>query len=133
MELSAGSFSVDEYTVHIYTDDDAVSQLLVEARLRGRPLVSTYSYRLDPSRDGTGLSHLHIYARRKEIFAINRDGTAHDDSHGVRIPNKVADALRTAFPDWTFPRDNIIESLFPTALHTILVESAVAGRAEGQS
>lgn len=73
-----------------------------------------YSYRLDrcnytqynPNKD-----HLHFYKKGSELFALNRDGTGHDGSHGVRIPNVVVDYISTEFPDFTLPKGNIIESI----------------------
>ena len=54
--------------------------------------------------------HLHVYQKGNELFAINKDGTAHDNSHKVRIPNKIADLIRANYPDFNLPTDNIIES-----------------------
>jgi hypothetical protein len=63
--------------VHIYAERTSPeARLLGEAKQRGTLLGGKYS---------------------------NKDGTAHDRSHQVQIPNKVADAIRAKFPDFVIP------------------------------
>ena len=69
-----------------------------------------YSALLHKAHVPGGQDHIHVFARQNQLFAINRDGTAHDRSHGVRIPNRVADAIRAEFPNFNLPLDNLIES-----------------------
>lgn len=57
-----------------------------------------------------GQPHIHVYNGPNEIFALNKDGTAHDRSHGVEIPNKVYKALQTRLPYWNLPPNRLIES-----------------------
>jgi hypothetical protein len=107
-------FKLDKWTVDIWFDDadhnqQPIKQMLNEANHRGIPLVGTYSYQKHNSHGAAGQYHLHLYNRNNQIFAINKDGTAHDASHKAEIPNVVADALRQKFPDWTIPDNNIIE------------------------
>ncbi len=59
----------------------------------------------DPNKD-----HLHIYRKNNEILALNRDGTAHDKSHGAIIPQYVADRIRAEYPDFIIPKNNVLES-----------------------
>lgn len=59
----------------------------------------------DPNKD-----HLHVYLKGNELFAINRDGSAHDKSHGKRIPNHIANKIRSKYPDFVLPSNNTIES-----------------------
>lgn len=88
-------------------------QLLLEAKHRGQPLGGQYSARLDKAHSSTGQDHLHIYAKNNQLFAINKDGTAHDRSHGAQIPNRVAAAIRAEFPDFRLPTSGIIEAALP--------------------
>lgn len=105
------SVQVEEYTVHIYFEDTGNGGFITEAQHRGVPLAGPYSViKHKPHIDG-GQYHLHLYHKQNQLFAINKDGTAHDKSHGYQIPNKVADALRKQFPDFVLPRHNIIESV----------------------
>lgn len=98
-------------TVHFYfSESESLTQLLFEARHRGKPLGGPYSASFHKAHIPAGLDHLHVYVKQNELFAINRDGTAHDRSHGVEIPNRVADAIRDKYPDFTLPANNFIES-----------------------
>jgi hypothetical protein len=101
---------VDEYRVYYYDDGERLRVRLDEARHRGRPLSGPYTYRKDGPHSPVGQYHLHLYRRSSQVFAINFDGTAHDQSHGVQIPNKVADRLREMFPDLQLPPNNLIEA-----------------------
>lgn len=56
-------------------------------------------------------THLHVYKRGKQIFAINRDGTAHDGYHGVLIPGAIYNTLTREFPDFQFPPNRLIENM----------------------
>jgi len=109
-QLSECLFTVDEYTVHIVFRTTAEPTFLEEARHRGVPIGGVYSADLHKARIPSGQDHLHIYARQNHLFAINKDGTAHDRSHGAHIPNRVADAIKQNFPDFVLPKDNLIES-----------------------
>lgn len=55
--------------------------------------------------------HLHVYKKNNQLFAINRDGSAHDDSHKYQIPNKIANRIRKDYADFNLPDDNFIESI----------------------
>lgn len=114
-------FEVEEYVVHFYTAEERIITMITEARHRGQPLAGKYSVQKHPPHTQPGQHHLHLYAKNNHLFAINKDGTAHDQSHGVRIPNKVADELKKQFPDFSIPLDNMIESA-DMKLAAILVE-----------
>jgi hypothetical protein len=94
---------------------------LTEARYRGIPLGGQYSAQLHKSHGAAGQKHIHVYAKNNELFALNKDGSAHDASHQIRIPNKVAKAIQSTFPAITLPPGNFIESAPP--LISIAVES----------
>lgn len=86
-------------------------RVLRKAMHRGRPLGGKYSAQRHQAHTAEGKTHLHVYARNNQLFAINVDGSAHDTSHGIRIPNKVADAIRRKFPEFRVPADNLIKSI----------------------
>jgi len=83
---------------------------LLEAHYRSKPIGGTYSADFHTAHINPGLDHLHIYCKNTMHFAMNIDGTAHDRSHGTRIPNKVADGIRRYFPQFKLPPDNFIEA-----------------------
>lgn len=109
---------VEDFIVHIYATDQEIKKILDEGKQRGTSLDGPYSATEHPPRTKPGQHHLHVYARGNQLFAINKDGTAHDRSHGVRIPNKVAKALRAKFPDYKIPQNDMIESA-PRAIEII--------------
>lgn len=102
------SFDIDGYSVHIFHSSDEVGALQ-EARHQGTPLGGRYSAQLHQAHAPGGQRHLHIYARRNQLFALNVDGTAHDDSHGAKIPSRVAQGIAQRFPEFEMPKDRLIE------------------------
>jgi hypothetical protein len=100
---------VEDLTVVIFYHNEDTA-FVNEAKTRGNHLIGNYSYLKHPPHTSPGDYHLHVYDGNNEIFAINKNGTAHDGYHGVRIPNKVHNALKQKFTNWTFPADKIIES-----------------------
>jgi hypothetical protein len=94
------------------------SRMLNEAKTKGLPVGGPYSIQFHSAHSPVGMSHLHAYERNNQLFALNLDGTAHDKSHGTRIPNRVASAISHYFPDFQLPQDNIIESA-PIAIEVI--------------
>jgi len=98
------------YIVHIYTTEDEDRQFLFESKQRGVPLGGPYTGQRHTAHTSPGQHHLHIFLRNNQLFALNRDGTAHDQSQGVRIPNRVAKGIATHFPDFTLPSGNVIEA-----------------------
>jgi hypothetical protein len=86
------------------------AQALFEARHKGTPLVGQYSAQLHKAHISSGQDHLHVFAKQNQLFALNKDGTAHDRSHGAQIPNRVADAIRAQYPEFMLPPNRIIES-----------------------
>lgn len=101
---------IDGFLITITFHNDK-SELLLEAKSKGTPLIGTYSVIKHPPHTNPGEYHLHVYDGQDQIFAINKSGKAHDGFHGVRIPNKVYSALTQKYKGWTFPPDQIIESL----------------------
>jgi hypothetical protein len=101
---------IEGFTVHFVFDAGSSEAALFEARHRGTPLGGQYSALLHKPHIPGGKTHLHVYAKQNQLFAINQDGTAHDRSHGARIPNRVADAIRKQYPQFALPVSTIIEA-----------------------
>jgi len=59
------------------------------------------------------LDHSHVYAKLKgkgeELYAVNLDGSGHDGSSNIKIPELHADYLRKK--GYKIKDDNILESL----------------------
>ena len=107
-----------QHIIHFYYESKD-RMVLSEAIHRGIPLKGPYAVHKHHAHVPSGQEHLHIYCKNNQLFAINRDGTAHDQSHDVRIPAKVADALRQRFPGFIIPSSNLIESA-PQDIQVIL-------------
>ncbi len=106
----------DNVVLNIYADDfESIAMLteatLDEARHRGEPLYGPYSVQDHGAHAPPGEDHIHVYCKNNQLFALNKGtGTAHDQSHGTKIPNKLAKALQQKFPDLTLPPNNFIET-----------------------
>ena len=119
-DIRCFSFETDYHIIHLYFIEDELSESLSSKPLliqesnvidlgKGRELAfhrNNYTNPHNPAKD-----HLHFYVKGKEIFSINRDGTAHDGSHGVLIPGDVYNKINKRFPDFNLPKNRLIESL----------------------
>ncbi len=103
------SFMLENFVVHILFSKSESGPLL-EGKSKYVELGGVYSAQLHQAHTSVGQTHIHVYAKNNKLFALNRDGSAHDRSHGAQIPNKVAQAITQKFPDFTLPKDNFIES-----------------------
>lgn len=114
-------FEVDEYVVHLYFEAlGAVPQRIDEAKHKGNiELGGQYSANKHSGHIPDGKNHLHIYAGQKQIAAANFDGSGHDGYSGTKLPNKVAAAISSLFPDFQLPANNILESV-PVAVNLLL-------------
>lgn len=119
------TIEAESEVIHILFDN-RVESFLNEAKTKGIPVGGPYSIRFDKVPVNMGDDHIHAYERNNELFALNVGGTAHDNSHGVRIPNRLAKAINKYFPGIKLPKDNLIESA-PKAVNlladAILLES----------
>lgn len=103
------SFTIEEYHVHMLFEGVADS-VLTEAKHKGLPIGGKYSAQLHSAHSAVGQQHVHVYAKNNQLFALNKDGSAHDASRKIQIPNKVAKAIQGKFPWFTLPPDNLIET-----------------------
>ena len=70
---------------------------------------TNFKYRFDAGNTNTKTKdHIVIFANKnQELYAINRDGTGHDGSKGIKVPNKILKFLPTI--GFKPPKDGIIE------------------------
>jgi hypothetical protein len=105
------TFQDGNIMVHVYCDAVDAVLALDEAQHRGIPLGGPYSAKYHKAHTRPGEDHIQVYMKNNKVFALNINGTAHDRSHGVRIPNRVARAIKQRFPNVKLPKDNIIENI----------------------
>ena len=117
-------FEVEEYVVHVHADDAEGIHALNEAK-KAEKLVGQYTMRVDSAHAPAGQKHVHVYIKRKQQFAMNADGTAHDKSHGMQLSNNVANGLRQRLPDFKIPPYNFIEAYTSTDRLLEIIDEAL--------
>lgn len=68
--------------------------------------------------------HVHFMVKGAKVYALNRDGSAHDRSHGVKMQRWAVDGLKKHHADFTLPPDNLIEALIANPERVALKEYA---------
>ncbi|NOR45425.1 MAG: hypothetical protein GQ534_07545 [Candidatus Delongbacteria bacterium] len=109
----------DDYEVNIILKTEKLDIILTEANSKGKPIGGTYSAKIHKPHSTVGKKHIHVYSKNNQLFSINIDGSAHDDSHGVKIPNKVVKGMKKNFPNFIIPKDNLIEDA-PDYIYSML-------------
>lgn len=71
--------------------------------------------------------HLHFRVKGTNIAAINKDGSAHDKSHGVTLQKWATDGAKRYYPDFHIPKDGLIESIFSDDA-ALLIEAKDCGQ-----
>lgn len=116
LPLKRYSLEIEGQRVEFFAEPNSEASTLLEAQYRGKPIGGTYSADFHAAHTTPGYDHLHVYCKNNMLFAMNINGTAHDQSHGVQIPNRVADGIRKHFPNFTLPPGNFIEAASPEIL-----------------
>lgn len=125
-EIRFKKFSMMGYTIYVYFLVDKSDfymrfktkklveshQLLLEYLT---PLKKGYSARLDQDKShippDPNKQHIHVFKNGKELFAINKDGSAHDDSAGKIIPGAIFNTLKQKYPGFNFPPNRLIQEM----------------------
>jgi hypothetical protein len=97
------------FEITTYSESEVITYLN-EGKNKGRELVGNYTIDHHQPHNSTGDYHIHLSEKGNEILAINKNGSAHDGYHGIRIPNKPFKALIKKYPDWNLPENQLIES-----------------------
>jgi hypothetical protein len=71
--------------------------------------------------------HLHFQVKGAKIAAVNKDGTAHDQSHGFKLQKWAMEGAAKHYPDFKIPKDRIIEQLMAEPGNQVLNEGFVGG------
>lgn len=70
-----------------------------------------------------GQDHLHFYQKSSKLYALNRDGSAHDKSHGIKMARWAREGVKDHYPDFTLPKDGLIEAMMDEPGSSFLMES----------
>jgi hypothetical protein len=121
----------DRYAIYHYATGDQVAELVLNELLneakkyvdlgKGRSIMFHKAHIPD------GQDHLHFRVDGAKIAAVNKDGSAHDRSHGVQLQRWAIDGAKAHYPDFKLPKDGLIEQLHMPEDRTLLLE-AVEGR-----
>lgn len=97
---------IDDYEVFIFS----TSPLLEVKSIKFSGIYSAIEHlpRVTP-----GFKHIHLFAKGKEIGALNVNGSTHDSWHGVQLPNKVIDGIKNRFPKYNIPKNGLLEFIEP--------------------
>ncbi|MBZ9703247.1 MULTISPECIES: hypothetical protein [unclassified Mesorhizobium] len=111
---------------HFATDDqvakDTILKLLTEAIPfvdlgKGRSIVHHKAH--VPNTE----DHLHFVVNGNKFAAVNKSGTAHDRSHGIKLQNWALKGAAKHYPDFTMPKNGLIETLYGQSDNELLLES----------
>ena len=113
-----------------FDTDDLVAEFVVQALLaEARPSVDLGKGRsiIFHRANVPGVQdHLHFRVRGANIAAVNKDGTAHDRSHGVQLQRWAIDGAKEHYPGIKVPKSGLIEALADSGIQT-LTESNASG------
>lgn len=103
----------ERYAIQITFDASSIPSLLLEHKVYNTFAKTRNRFTYHPEDKNIPVkAHYHVYPPngKKELYAVNTDGTAHHQSNrGVRVPSKEADELRAM--GVRIASDNIIENI----------------------
>lgn len=125
-ELYLYELIFQKYKVALFTNEPDVRQILSEANKRGHiDLGGVYSAEKHKPHTTQGEYHVHIYANKNQIGAINMSGTTHDSFHGVQLPSVVVDGLKKVLPKFKIPENGLLESIDKIEPITLYYEKSI--------
>jgi hypothetical protein len=117
----------EKLVIYHFYKDDPIAEFIVRALLneqcpsvdlgRGRSILFHKAH--VPNTE----DHLHFLVKGAKIAAINKSGSAHDRSHGVRLQRWALDGMKQYYPDFTVPPEGLIEALMDESSSHLLTEA----------
>jgi hypothetical protein len=105
----------DVYIVHHFATDDAEAYAglrYLEESGRRFDLGQGRSILFHRAHVPNTQDHLHFLQNGRKLYALNRDGTAHDASHGTQMHRWAMDAVKDRYSDFVIPNVGLIEAMF---------------------
>ncbi|WP_372786001.1 hypothetical protein [Phenylobacterium sp.] len=115
----------DVYIVHHFSTDDAEANAAVhylEESGRRFDLGQGRSILFHRAHVPNTQDHVHFVQDGRKLYALNRDGTAHDASHGKQMHRWAMDAVKDRYQDFVIPKAGLIEAMFNQV--GVLIETA---------
>ena len=113
--------------IYHFDADDAVARQLVfevltEAKKsvdlgQGKSIVHHKAHIPD------GQDHLQFMVKGRKVYSVNKDGTAHDRSHGKKMQRWALDGAAAHYPGFKMPDDGLIEAILANEEAELLTES----------
>jgi hypothetical protein len=90
--------------------DVSITALLTEHKQYGQIPKTTYTWRYDSGNTNTKTQdHIHVYLKGNEVFAINRNGTGHDKSKGLKMQLSTKQKYFLNTIGFAVPQNGILE------------------------
>jgi hypothetical protein len=115
------------FVIYHYDTDDAEARKLIQEVLteekksvelgRGKSIVHHKAHIPD------GQDHLHFQVKGSNVYAVNKDGTAHDRSHGKQMQRWTLDGAALHYPGFKMPKDGLTEEILANGKAELLTES----------
>ncbi|SEI56338.1 hypothetical protein SAMN05518849_10188 [Sphingobium sp. AP50] len=127
-EVEDGDRTLEVMAFYHFAADDVLAQFILSNMLtedrkqvdlgQGR-MIYFHTAHVTPGQD-----HLHFYQNGAKLYAINRDGSAHDASHGKKMARWAQDGVKDNYPGFTLPKSKLIETLLDHEGSSLLMESS---------
>ncbi|WP_157678479.1 hypothetical protein [Mesorhizobium sp. WSM1497] len=114
------------YVFYHLSEDDLEAQQTILLLMEAKPYVDLGKGRrimYHTAHIPDGQDHLHFVVNGKKIAAVNRDGTAHDRSHGIQLQKWALKGAKANYPYMKMPPDGLIENLYAVSDRRLLTEA----------
>ena len=101
--------------IYHFDSEDLIAPIIIRALLcealpsvdlgKGRSII------FHKAHTGEGQDHLHFRVKGATISSVNRDGSAHDRSHGIQLQRWATDGAKAHYPGMKMPPKGLIEQL----------------------
>lgn len=122
--------SKTRFAFYHYASDDAIAATLLESifneSTQTKDLGKGRSMMFHRAHVDGGQDHVHFLVKGSKITALNRDGSAHDRSHGHQLLQWQINGLRQHQRNFALPKDGLIEQLMADDFGPMLTESLEA-------
>ncbi|MCX6345310.1 MAG: hypothetical protein NT018_09605 [Armatimonadetes bacterium] len=112
--MSAFAIKEDNFVLVIHAgtvDTLCLENIFVKLGAKKQQWAKGYTAVEHSPHSNIGQNHVHVYLKGNQLFSLNIDSSAHDKSHGIRIPNYVKEQFGITFPKYELPSNRRIASV----------------------